>query len=227
VFLGLQCERHPNLRLGFVRGHRIVRSPDFSDGGDKQSHPLRWCRYLFAPAMLLTLLSICLFGQQSAFDLDGHVANPLKSDTGKVVVMVFVRRDCPISGRYAPTIQRISAEHQKDARFVLVFPDKSESSADVRQYLHDFRYSIPALRDPAHVLVKQAHAQITPEVAVFDAKGALVYHGRIDNLYQSFGRARPAPTTHELEDAIQAALAGRTAPKAEVAGIGCYISDLE
>jgi hypothetical protein len=173
------------------------------------------------------LLPICLFGQQSAFDLDGHVANPLKSDAGKVVVMIFVRRDCPISGRYAPTIQRISSARQTDARFLLVFPDKSESAADVRKYLRDFRYSIPALRDPAHVLVKQAHAQVTPEAAVFDAKGALVYHGRIDNLYVSFGRPRSAASTHELEDAIQAALVGRAAARTEVAGIGCYISDLE
>jgi hypothetical protein len=141
--------------------------------------------------------------------------------------MIFVRRDCPISGRYVPTIQRISAEHRKNVQFLLVFPDKSDSAAEIRKYLREFRYSIPALRDPAHVLVKQAHAQFTPEAAVFDAKGGLVYDGRIDDLYVSFGRARPAPTTHELKDAIEAALAGRAAAKTEVGGIGCYISDLD
>ena len=83
------------------------------------------------------------------------------------------------------------------------------------------------MRDPSHALVKKAHAEFTPEAAVFDAKGALVYHGRIDNLYVSFGRACIAPTTHELEDAISAALAGRVPAKTEVAGIGCYISDVE
>ena len=89
----------------------------------------------------------------------------------QLVVLVFVREDCPISGRYAPTIQHISDQHQKDARFYLVFPDKSESPAGIRKYLSDFRYSIPVLRDPDRVLVKQAHAQVTPEAAVFDAKG--------------------------------------------------------
>ena len=78
-----------------------------------------------------------------------------------------------------------------------------------------------------HDLVKQAHAQVTPEAAVFDRKGLLLYHGRIDDLYHSFGRARPQPTTHELEDAIEAALAGRSPAKSEVPGVGCYISDLE
>jgi hypothetical protein len=62
---------------------------------------------------------------------------------------------------------------------------------------------------------------------MFDGKGVLVYHGRIDNLYESFGHARSAPTTHELEDAIQATLAGRAPSKKEVAGVGCYISDLQ
>ncbi len=188
---------------------------------------LRRCRRLFTSAILAMILPICSFGQQGVVDLNGRTVNAFQSDAGKVVVMVFVRRDCPISGRYAPTIRRISAEHQKNVRFVLVFPDKSDSAGEIRKYLRDFHYSIPALRDPAHVLVKQAHAEFTPEAAVFDAKGGLVYDGRIDDLYVSFGRARPAPTTHELEDAVEAALAGRSAAKPEVAGIGCYISDLE
>jgi hypothetical protein len=154
-------------------------------------------------------------------------ANPLDSARGKIVVLVFVRGDCPVSGRYAPVIQQIIAQHQQDARFYLVFPDKSESAEGIRKYLRDFRYTIPALRDPNHALVKLGHAHVTPEAAVFNGKGALVYHGRIDNLYESFGHARSAPTTHELEDAIQAALAGRPPFVAEAASVGCYISDLE
>lgn len=182
----------------------------------------------FLPTLLfLTLAPAFCAAQQTALDLDGKSVNPLKSTAGQLVVLVFVREDCPVSGRYAPIIQRISDEHRKDARFYLVFPDKSESPSDVRRYLRDFRYSIPGLRDPEHALVKQAHAQVTPEAAVFDAKGALVYHGRIDNLYEAFGRVRSASTTHELEDAIQAALAGRAPSNKEVAGIGCYISDLQ
>ncbi len=153
--------------------------------------------------------------------------NPLQLNASRVVVLVFVRQDCPVSGRYAPTIQRISDEHQADARFYLVFPDKSETSPNIRKYLQDFRYSIPALRDPQHALVKLAHAQVTPEAAVFNGAGTLVYTGRIDNLYETFGRARPAPTTHELEDAIEAALTGRELAKKTAAAVGCYISDLQ
>lgn len=185
-------------------------------------------RYIFSVGITsLLLMATACFAQQGAVDMAGRSVDPLRSYSGKIVVMIFVRKDCPISGRYAPTIQRIAAEHSKDTRFVLVFPDKSESAADVRKYVSDFRYSIPALRDPTHILVKRASAQFTPEAAVFNSKGTLVYHGRIDNRYVSFGRARAAATTHELEDAIEAAAAGRPPAEPEVAGIGCYISDLE
>lgn len=178
-------------------------------------------------AIIPALLGCVCFAQSSATDLNGKQFDPVKSNPGKVVVLVFVRRDCPVSGRYAPTIQRISGEHGSATRFYLVFPDKTDSADQIRGYLKDFRYSLPALRDPSHILVKQAQAQITPEAAVFDRQGRLIYHGRIDDLYVAFGRARQSPTTHELEDAIEAALAGHSPAKTEVAGVGCYISDLE
>lgn len=184
-------------------------------------------KHFFRLAIVPVLLSCACFAQQSATDLNGKQLDPLKSNPGKVVVLIFVRRDCPVSGRYAPTIQRISAEHSSDTRFYLVFPDKTDSADQIRAYLKDFRYSLPALRDPSHILVKQARAQITPEAAVFGREGRLIYHGRIDDLYVAFGRARQSPTTHELEDAIEAALAGHSPAKTEVAGVGCYISDLE
>ena len=43
--------------------------------------------------------------------------NPLAEDTGKVVVLVFLRRDCPVSSRYAPTIRQISKEYADCADF--------------------------------------------------------------------------------------------------------------
>jgi hypothetical protein len=86
---------------------------------------------------------------------------------------------------------------------------------------------LPALRDPEHTLVKLSHVKITPEVAVFDRHGRLVYDGRINDWYIDLGKSRPAPTSHELEDAIRAASAGESPAHNEVRGVGCYISDLE
>ena len=83
------------------------------------------------------------------------------------------------------------------------------------------------MRDPQHRLAKQSQADVTPEAAVFDANGQLVYHGRIDNWYEAFGRARSAPTTHELDDSLRAILSGKQPQVATAKPVGCYISDLE
>lgn len=181
-----------------------------------------------AAALLVCLLSRApASAQQTALDLDGKPANPLTAAPSKVVVLVFLRRDCPVSSRYAPFIQKISAQYKRDASFWLVYPDKTESPPTIRKYLQEYGYRLPALRDPEHVLVKLGQVQVTPEVAVFDRNRQLVYSGRIDDRYVDLGRSRPAATTHELEDAIRAALTGKPVARKEVRGVGCYISDLE
>ncbi|HTT19476.1 MAG TPA: redoxin domain-containing protein [Candidatus Sulfotelmatobacter sp.] len=177
-------------------------------------------------------ISIVLAGSglahaQQAFDLEGRPASPLAQDSRKVVVLVFLRRDCPVSGRYAPLIQQISKRYAREAKFFLVYPDKNDSAQDIRRSVEEYGYHLPVLRDPEHALVKLSRVQITPEVAVFDRDRHLVYDGRIDDWYIDLGRARPAPTTHELDDAIRAALAGQSLAHTEVRGVGCYISDLE
>jgi len=168
-----------------------------------------------------------IWAQQTALDLEGRQANPFAEHSSKVVVLVFLRRDCPVSGRYAPSIQQLSRRYADSASFWLVYPDKSDSPEAIRKSVADYRYRLPVLRDPEHTLVKLGHVQITPEVAVFDRNHRLVYDGRIDDWYIDLTRARPAPTSHELEDAIHAVLAGQSVAHNEVRGVGCYISDLE
>jgi hypothetical protein len=176
---------------------------------------------------LASFTSASAGAQNAAFDLAGNAVNPLKSAGGKVVVLVFVRTDCPVSNRYAPTIQRLSVARAGKTAFWLVYPSKSESAEAIRKHEREYGYTIPALRDPQHVLVKESQVQITPEVAVFDAGQHLVYHGRIDDLYEDIGRVRSVATTHELEDAISAALGGKSLAADATHAVGCYISDLE
>jgi hypothetical protein len=175
---------------------------------------------------------VCIgVGEGTAVDLDGAVVDPLKASAGKIVVLFFVRVDCPISNRYAPTIQgierRMRLENAGRVAFWLVYPDRSESAEQIRKHKKEFGYELPALRDVQRSLVAESHAQTTPEAVVFDADRKLIYHGRIDNLFEDFGRARPAATTHELEDAIHAALDGKEVANASVPSVGCYISDLK
>jgi hypothetical protein len=173
---------------------------------------------------LCVVLPVCSLAQ-SATNLSGKAIDPLNSSGGKVVVLVFVRTDCPVSNRYAVLIQKLSAEFSGQAAFWLIYPSKGESAEMIRKHERDFGYRLPALRDPQHILVMQSQIEITPEAAVFDRQHQLVYHGRIDNLYEDIGRSRPAATTHELQDAIQAALRGQDPPVKTAPAVGCYVSD--
>jgi thiol-disulfide isomerase/thioredoxin len=165
----------------------------------------------------------------SAVDLEGRPFDPFRAARGKIVVLIFVRTDCPVSNRYAPTIQQLSAQHQDKASFFLVYPSKRETPHEIRKHDQQFGFGpmLASLRDPQHTLVKQSEAQITPEAAVFDASQRLVYHGRIDNLYEDFSHSRRTATTHELADAIEAAIAGKTLSAKATPAVGCYIADLE
>src|SRR5580765_1140354 len=90
----------------------------------------------------------------------------------------------------------------KGVRFWLVYPNPTDTPALIRAHLKAFAYPDIALRDPDHALVKVAHPTVTPEAAVFDARGTLVYRGRIDNRFVALGQERPSATRHDLQDAL-------------------------
>lgn len=176
--------------------------------------------------LCLSVLAFSGHAQNAAkgvVDLDGKFVDPLRRADGKIVVLLFVRTDCPISNRYAPAIQEMSVRYGAHAAFYLVYPIKSENAEQIRKHLTDFGFHLAALRDPELSLVHSSQVHITPEAAVFAGDGRLVYHGRIDDWFEDFGRARPAPTTHELSEAIEAAMAGKNVAKATAPAVGCFI----
>src|SRR5258707_11436330 len=162
-----------------------------------------FCRFVLAIVLLCTALVVSTNSQGLAIDLAGKPFAPFRAAPGKVVVLIFVRTDCPVSNRYAPAIQQLSAQNGDKVAFFLVYPSKKETADAIRKHDREFGYMLAALRDPQHILVKQSQAQITPEAAVFDANRRLVYHGRIDNLYEDFSHARKSATTHEIAGAIE------------------------
>jgi len=194
----------------------------------KRLHPVRlFSRFLVAIVVLCTALVVSTNSQGLAIDLAGKPFDPFRAASGKVVVLIFVRTDCPISNRYAPMLRQLGTDRVDRATFFLVYPSRKETTETIRRHLKEFGYPLAAIRDPQHILVKQSAAQITPEAAVFNAKGQLVYHGRIDNLYEDFSHTRKQPTTHELADAVEAATAGKSLVASATPAVGCYISDLE
>ena len=146
----------------------------------------------------------------------------------RVTVLLFVRTDCPITNRYAPELERIAEEFAREpVRFWLVYPDAATTASAIEEHIRAYHFPGEPLRDPRHELVKRAHATVSPEAAVFDARGELLYHGRIDDRYVDIGKARAAAQRHDLEEAIRAVLAGRRVAQSETRAVGCSLADVE
>lgn len=161
-------------------------------------------------------------------DLSGRRVEPLRAGHAKAIVFLFTRSDCPISNRYAPEIRRLYEKFAPHGvTFWLVYPDPGESAEAIRRHLKEYEYPMGALRDPEHSLVKLTGAKVTPEAAVFMRAGKMVYRGRIDDLYVAFGKARRAPTTHDLEQVLEAIFAGKPVTSGTTPAVGCFISDLK
>jgi hypothetical protein len=160
-------------------------------------------------------------------DLDDQLVDPFKAPAGtKAVAFLFVSVECPISNRYAPEVKRLHDRFTAQGiAFSLVYPNPVEPIAAIRRHIKDYSYPMRALRDPKHELVKMAGATITPEAAVFEARGRLLYRGRIDDRYVSLGLERPVATRHDLNEALADIVAGKPPRQATTQAVGCFIAD--
>lgn len=161
------------------------------------------------------------------WDVHGAPHRPLDPRGTRANVLIFTTVDCPIANGYAPEIAAIAAEFEPAGfRFYMVHVDPDVD--DERAAAHGAQYGIelPILLDPAHDLVSATGATVTPEAAVVGPDGALLYRGRIDDLYADLGRKRLAPTRHDLREALAALAAGGPLAEARTEPVGCYIPDL-
>lgn len=160
-------------------------------------------------------------------DLSGQLVNPLDATPStKATVVLFVSVDCPVSNRYAPEVIRLHDRFgAQGIAFWIVYPNPAESVATITRHLQDYRYPARALRDPTHAFVKAAGISMTPEAAVYDRAGRLVYRGRIDDRYVNIGLERPAPTTRDLEEVLTAITSGQVVTPRMTQAVGCYVAD--
>jgi hypothetical protein len=160
-------------------------------------------------------------------EVSGKRSDPLSVTGAKAIVFIFVSIDCPVSNSYAPKLRRISeAFASKGVVLRLVYPNPDEREAKIKKHLKEYELPFTAYRDPHHELTRAADVRVTPETAVYVPGKGWVYHGRIDNRYVELGKARPAATQEDLQDVLDAVLAGIPVKAFSTRAIGCSISAL-
>jgi len=110
----------------------------------------------------------------------------------KTVLFIFVLPDCPICNSYVPELKRIRRALPK-IEFYRVYADPDMTTAEARQHSNECDFGFPGLLDPAQQLVRKSGATRTPEAAVFSPDGKLLYRGRIDDRYVTFGKNAIVP----------------------------------
>jgi hypothetical protein len=157
-------------------------------------------------------------------DLAGKTHTPWADQKTKAVVLVFISTDCPIANFYQPSVRRLAEKYSgKGVAFYQIHPDPEVAPDDAKQHVRDFEITAPVAIDHGQRLTKQLQAKTTPEVFVLTPDGKTAYRGRIDDTYTTFGKRRPAPTKHDLKEALDAVLAGKKVAVPVTDSVGCRI----
>jgi peroxiredoxin len=142
----------------------------------------------------------------------------------RLVVLVFVRDNCPVAELYGDTLARIAAQFESQGvGFLGISPDGPDSESRMDQFSATHAIRFPILRDRDAALAEGVGASRTPEVVVLDERRSIRYRGRIDDRY-AVGSRRADARRDDLVEALQELLGGREVSHPETEAVGCTIA---
>lgn len=135
----------------------------------------------------------------------------------KATVIIFLSTICPVSNAYQDRIKELMRRTGKQpVQWLLANANDNESPAETERYASEIQ--LPIYVDRYGQMADRFGAVLTPEAVVVGNSGDVLYQGAIDDS-QNPARVK----VHALRDAIDAALAGKTAPVRNLRAFGCAI----
>lgn len=159
--------------------------------------------------------------------VDGAQVDVTALSAGKRGTLVmFLCNHCPFVVHVRTELARV-ANDAVDRGFAVV----AINSNDLEAYPQDGpdamarlaqseKWRFPFLFDAAQDVARAFHAECTPDLYLFDARGALAYHGQFDDSRPANGKP---VTGHDLVAAIEAVESGRAPSSEQKPGVGCSI----
>jgi peroxiredoxin len=137
----------------------------------------------------------------------------------KYTVIMFISTECPVSNGYNERMVKLyDVYSKKGVAIVGINANKEETVDRIAEHSKDKGFQFPVLKDVSNKIADLYFAQVTPETFVINAKGTVVYHGRIDD-----NRNPEKVTSHDLSTALDALLAGKSLTSNETKAFGCSI----
>jgi peroxiredoxin len=152
-------------------------------------------------------------------DADG-AEHSLKSLAGKNgAVIIFMATRCPVSNAYNDRMEKLAQDYKaKGVNVIGINSNNIEPASEVKSHAGEKHLTFAILKDDGNKIADRLGATRTPEAYVIDARGKLVYHGRIDNAQNAANI-----TTNDLRDALDQMIAGKPVTKTGGAAFGCSI----
>ncbi len=142
----------------------------------------------------------------------------------KLLVVVFINPECPITQKYTRTLNELSNELKQSTCFIGVIPGKLFDDKSIAAFKKEYAFKIPVIKDEQYKITRALSAKVYPEVILLNSESERLYSGKIDNWYESIGNNRPAPTEFYLKDAITSYLQNGTVKTDSTEPVGCYIN---
>lgn len=142
----------------------------------------------------------------------------------KGTLVVFTCNHCPYAVAYQQRLIDLTAKFKSQgvgvvaisSNDVKAYPDDSFEMMKVRA--DSMKYNFPYLFDESQSVALKYGPKVTPHVFLFDAKGTLVYRGRIDDAVKE-----PEVKKRELTDALTALVGAKSIPTETTTAFGCGI----
>jgi peroxiredoxin len=142
----------------------------------------------------------------------------------RAVVVVFLGTECPINNGYAARLAELHANYKCDAvPFIAINSNHHDTPVKIAAHARKYGLTFPVLKDAGNVVADRFGARRTPEAFVLGPDGTVRYQGRIDDQL-GVGVKRPAPTRHDLAEALEEVLRGEEVSQPSLPVAGCLIA---
>jgi peroxiredoxin len=143
-------------------------------------------------------------------------------EEAKAVALVFTCNHCPVAKAYEDRLVALQNDYA-DKGVQVIAINVNNVDADklpaMKERAEEKGFEFPYLYDPTQKVGRDYGAKVTPHVFLLDGKRNLAFVGPVDDSQDE------AKVKHKyLRDAIDAVLAGKKPPAAEVKPFGCGIA---
>jgi len=159
-------------------------------------------------------------------DTDGRNVSLSDFSEYQALLVMFICNHCPFVHHIRKRLTELAPGWQKKGVAVVAinandaehYPD--DSPERMVQEVKTFGYTFPYLFDETQAVARAYYAACTPDFFLFDSRRRLAYRGQFDSSRP--GNSLPV-TGKDLDEAVQAVLAGKAVPEPHRPSMGCNI----